>query len=285
MGIPTHCTMLYGHVETYEERVDHMLRLRDQQDATGGFLAFIPLAFHPENTVFERRGCKFTTGADDLKMIAVSRLLLDNIPNIKAYWIMMGMPLRAGRAALRRERRAGHGRAREDLPGGRRASGTEQKIAELVRFIARPGAIPVQRDTLYNEIRGWEQRDQARPHLATSTWRRSSTALDMDVEEVPGVPTELNRMLIDGRARHRADLVDRVRAQRRQAAPAAASLRRVARAPSTRSSSSRACRSSRCASVAVTPEAATSVVLTKVLLPEAAEVPLGDETATPTRSC
>src|SRR5919109_4865738 len=93
LGIPTHCTMLYGHVETYEERVDHLLRLRGQQDETGGFLAFIPLAFHPENTVFERRGFKFTTGADDLKMIAASRLMLDNIPNIKAYWIMMGLPL------------------------------------------------------------------------------------------------------------------------------------------------------------------------------------------------
>src|SRR5207245_776058 len=75
LGIPTHCTMLYGHVETYEERVDHLLRLREQQDRTGGFLAFIPLAFHPENTVFERRGWKHTTGSDDLKMIAVSRLL------------------------------------------------------------------------------------------------------------------------------------------------------------------------------------------------------------------
>ena len=95
LGIPTHCTMLYGHVETYEERVDHLLRLRDQQDRTGGFLAFIPLAFHPENTVFERRGWRHTTGADDLKMLAVSRLMLDNVPNIKAYWIMMGMPLAA----------------------------------------------------------------------------------------------------------------------------------------------------------------------------------------------
>ena len=56
LGIPTHCTLLYGHVETYEERIEHLLRLRDQQDETGGFLAFIPLAFHPENTVFERRG-------------------------------------------------------------------------------------------------------------------------------------------------------------------------------------------------------------------------------------
>ena len=95
LGIPTHCTMLYGHVETYEERIDHLLRLRDLQDETGGFLAFIPLAFHPENTVFERRGWKQSAGTDDLKVIAVSRLMLDNIPNVKAYWIMMGMPLAA----------------------------------------------------------------------------------------------------------------------------------------------------------------------------------------------
>ena len=84
MGIPTHCTMLYGHVETYEERVDHWLRLRDLQDETVGSLAFIPLPFHPENTVFQRRGWRFSTGHDDLKMIAVWRLMLDNIPNIKA---------------------------------------------------------------------------------------------------------------------------------------------------------------------------------------------------------
>ena len=98
LGISTHCTMLYGHVETYEERVDHIIRLRDQQDRSGGFLAFIPLAFHPENTVFERRGWRHTTGADDLKMLAFSRLMLDNIPNVKAYWIMMGMPPQRSRS-------------------------------------------------------------------------------------------------------------------------------------------------------------------------------------------
>ena len=84
---------MYGHVETYEERIEHLLRLRDQQDRTGGFLAFIPLAFHPANTVFERRGFQFQTGAADLKMLAVSRLLLDNIPNIKAYWISLTLPV------------------------------------------------------------------------------------------------------------------------------------------------------------------------------------------------
>jgi len=155
MGIPTHCTLLYGHVETYEERIDHLLRLRAQQDATGGFLAFIPLAFHPENTVFERRGFKFTTGADDLKMIAVSRLLLDNIPNVKAYWIMMGMPM--AQLALHFGANDVQGTVvREQIfQAAGATSGTEQKIPELVRFIHEAGRIPVQRDTLYNELHRW----------------------------------------------------------------------------------------------------------------------------------
>jgi aminodeoxyfutalosine synthase len=155
MGIPTHCTLLYGHVETYEERVDHMLRLRAQQDETGGFLAFIPLAFHPENTVFERRGFRFTTGADDLKMMAVARLLLDNIPNIKAYWIMMGMPM--AQLALHMGANDVQGTVvREKIfQAAGATSGTEQKIPELVRFIKDAGRIPVQRDTLYNELRRW----------------------------------------------------------------------------------------------------------------------------------
>ena len=156
LGIPTHCTMLYGHVETYEERVDHLLRLREQQDKTGGFLAFIPLAFHPENTVFERRGWKHTTGSDDLKMIAVSRLLLDNIANIKAYWIMMGLPL--AQVALHFGANDVQGTVvREQIfhAAGARTE-TEQKIPELVRFVREAGRIPVQRDTLYDEVRRWD---------------------------------------------------------------------------------------------------------------------------------
>jgi aminodeoxyfutalosine synthase len=155
LGIPTHCTMLYGHVETYEERVDHWLRLRDLQDETGGFMAFIPLAFHPENTVFERRGWKHTTGADDLKMIAVSRLMLDNVPNIKAYWIMMGMPL--AQIALHFGANDVQGTVvREEIFHAAGASTeTEQKIEDLVRFVRAAGRIPVQRDTLYNELRRW----------------------------------------------------------------------------------------------------------------------------------
>jgi aminodeoxyfutalosine synthase len=153
MGIPTHCTMLYGHVETYEERVDHLLRLRDQQDATGGFLAFVPLAFHPANTVFERRGFTFTAGAEDLKVLAVSRLLLDNVPNIKAYWIMMGLPM--AQVALHFGANDVQGTVvREQIFHAAGATTeTEQKVEELVRAIAEAGRIPVQRDTLYNEVR------------------------------------------------------------------------------------------------------------------------------------
>jgi aminodeoxyfutalosine synthase len=155
LRIPTHCTLLYGHVETYEERVDHLLRLRALQDETGGFLAFIPLAFHPENTVFERRGWKHTPASEDLKMIAVSRLLLDNIPHVKAYWIMMGLPL--AQVALHFGANDVQGTVvREEIfhAAGARTE-TEQKVEELVRVIREAGRVPVQRDTLYNELRRW----------------------------------------------------------------------------------------------------------------------------------
>ena len=156
LGIPTHCTMLYGHVETYEERVDHLLRLRELQDETGGFLAFIPLAFHPENTVFERRGWRNTTGVDDLKVLAVSRLLLDNVPNVKAYWIMMGLPM--AQVALHFGANDVQGTLVNEEIFHRAGARTEQeqKVEELVRFIREAGRIPVQRDTLYNELRRWD---------------------------------------------------------------------------------------------------------------------------------
>jgi aminodeoxyfutalosine synthase len=156
LGIPTHCTMLYGHVETYEERVDHLLRLREQQDRTGGFLAFIPLAFHPENTVFERRGWRHTTGSDDLKMLAVSRLLLDNVPNIKAYWIMMGMPLAAVALHFGANDVQGTVMREEIFHAAGARTETEQKVEQLVRFVRDAGRVPVQRDTLYNELERWD---------------------------------------------------------------------------------------------------------------------------------
>src|SRR5215207_8475075 len=155
LGIPTHCTMLYGHVETYEERVDHWIRLRELQDETGGFLAFIPLAFHPENTVFERRGWTFTPGSDDLKLIAVSRLLLDNVPHVKAYWIMMGLPLAQVALHFGADDVQGTVVREQIFHAAGAVTETEQKIDELVRVVRAAGRIPVQRDTLYNEVERW----------------------------------------------------------------------------------------------------------------------------------
>ena len=105
---------------------------------TGGFLAFIPLAFHPENTVFERRGFTFQTGAADLKMLAVSRLMLDNIPNIKAYWISLTMPV--AQVALHFGANDVQGTiVREEIFRAAGAStGTEQKTEELVRAVRPP---------------------------------------------------------------------------------------------------------------------------------------------------
>jgi len=87
IGLRSNATMLYGHVETEEERVDHLVRLRELQDETHGFVAFIPLAFHPDNTALSH--IPKPTGYADLRNIAVSRLLLDNFEHIKAYWIML----------------------------------------------------------------------------------------------------------------------------------------------------------------------------------------------------
>ncbi len=155
MGLKTHCTMLYNHVETYEERIDHLIRLRDLQDETGGFMAFIPLPFHPENTVFERRGWTFTTGADDLKMIAVSRLMLDNIEHVKAYWIMISTPL--AQVALHFGADDVQGTVVEEqiAHAAGAVTPTEEKVEALVHLIAEAGRIPVQRDTFYRELRRW----------------------------------------------------------------------------------------------------------------------------------
>jgi aminodeoxyfutalosine synthase len=88
IGLKSNATMLYGHIETVEDRVDHLIRLRELQDRTSGFQAFIPLSFHSQNT--EIKKSSYTTGFDDLKTLAISRLLLDNFDHIKAYWVMLG---------------------------------------------------------------------------------------------------------------------------------------------------------------------------------------------------
>ena len=114
IGLKSNATMLYGHVENDEDRVDHLLKLRALQDETGGFQTFIPLAFHPDNTPLQH--LPKTTGMLDIKQIAVSRLVLDNFPHIKSYWQMMTAEDRADLAALRRRRHGRHGDRRKDLP-------------------------------------------------------------------------------------------------------------------------------------------------------------------------
>jgi aminodeoxyfutalosine synthase len=150
MGLRSNATMLYGHIETYEERVDHLIRLRELQDETGGFQCFIPLAFHPENTFYAN--LPTTTGIDDLKTIAVSRLMLDNFPHIKAYWVTLTpslaqIALRFGADDLDGtiiEERIIHGAGTPTEPGVARS-----KIEKLIRDAGR---VPVERDTLYNPV-------------------------------------------------------------------------------------------------------------------------------------
>jgi aminodeoxyfutalosine synthase len=152
-GIPTNATMLYGHIESVQDRVDHLLRLRALQDETGGFVTFIPLAFQPWEA--PAMNLPETTGFEDLKAIAVSRLLLDNVPHIKSYWVMIGPRLA----------QVGLSFGADDIDG----TVTEEKIAhdagaptaqsmtvhELVRLIREAGRRPVERDTVFNAIKEW----------------------------------------------------------------------------------------------------------------------------------
>ncbi|WP_027717759.1 aminofutalosine synthase MqnE [Desulfovirgula thermocuniculi] len=156
LGMRTNATMLYGHIETYEERVDHLLRLRDLQDRTGGFMAFIPLAFHPKNTALEAMGITGPTGYEDLKVLAVARLLLDNFDHIKAFWIMIGPKL--AQIALSFGVDDLDGTVVEEKIAHDAGAETEQYMPreKLVKMIREAGRIPVERDTLYNVI--WEER-------------------------------------------------------------------------------------------------------------------------------
>jgi aminodeoxyfutalosine synthase len=154
LGLKTNATMLYGHLETYEDRVDHLLRLRAAQDVTGGFQAFIPLAFQPNNSALSH--LPPTTGADDLKTLAVARLLLDNFAHIKAYWVMTGLKL--AQVALFFGANDMDGTVVEEVISLMSGSGHGQTVAksELVRVIRDTGRTPVERDALYRVVRRFE---------------------------------------------------------------------------------------------------------------------------------
>jgi aminodeoxyfutalosine synthase len=150
LGLPSNCTMLYGHIETFEHRVDHLLKLRALQDETGGFQCFIPLAFHNENNSL--RKLPEPTAVDNLRTLAVARLLLDNFAHVKAYWVSMGIA--TAQIALRF--------GADDLDGTivhesiYHSAGSKVPMAlsrdELVRLIREAGRVPVERDTTYGVV-------------------------------------------------------------------------------------------------------------------------------------
>lgn len=150
LGLPTNATMLYGHIETKAERVEHLLALRGQQDLSGGFSAFIPLAFHPENTGLSE--LDRTTGLDDLRVVAASRLLLDNFPHIKAYWIMLGPKL--AQVALNFGADDLDGTIVEERithnAGATTAKGMTED--ELRHLITSAGFTPVRRNSFYQNL-------------------------------------------------------------------------------------------------------------------------------------
>ena len=153
-GLKTNATMLYGHVENHEDRVDHLIRLREQQEKSGGFQCFIPLAFYPPETQLAH--LPGPSGIDSLKTIAVSRLLLDNIDHIKAYWVMLGK--RLAQTALHFGANdfdgtiLGGGELMESYLAD--SAGENQATRdEIVRLISEAGFLPVERDTLYHPLR------------------------------------------------------------------------------------------------------------------------------------
>jgi aminodeoxyfutalosine synthase len=153
-GLRSNATMLYGHMETLASRVDHMRRLRDLQDRTGGFQSFIPLAFHPKNTEIAKG---YTSGLTDLLALAVGRIYLDNFRHVKSFWIMVGP--KVAQVSLHFGVNDIDGTVVEEkithAAGAR--TGQEMTVTELVTLIRQAGRIPVERDTLYNVVREWPE--------------------------------------------------------------------------------------------------------------------------------
>jgi len=153
LGLHSNATMLYGHIESAEDRVDHMLQLRNLQDKTHGFQTFIPLAFHPANTELGKLvPHRETTGFTDLKNVAISRLVLDNFPHIKAYWIMMTP--RVAQVALRFGADDIDGTVVEEKIYHDAGATTPQAMTrqQLIRLIRETGLEPFERDTLYRPV-------------------------------------------------------------------------------------------------------------------------------------
>jgi aminodeoxyfutalosine synthase len=158
LGLRSNATMLYGHIEKTIHRIDHLCRLRELQDETGGFQTFIPLAFHPDNTRLSH--IPKASAVMDLKTMAVSRLMLDNFPHIKAYWVMLGIKMAQVAQSFGSDDLDGtvvHEKIYHDAGSD---SPQELSVAKIRRLIEEAGRIPVERDTLYHEVIRAENRWQ-----------------------------------------------------------------------------------------------------------------------------
>jgi aminodeoxyfutalosine synthase len=164
LGIRTNCTMLYGHVETHRDRVEHMAMLRALQDETGGFLAYIPLAYHPDDNELGvqlgRQGTS-TTGVDDLKMLAAGRLYLDNFRHIKSHWIMVSQPL--SQLSLHFGVNDLEGTVVREKIYHAVGAHTPQGMTldALLRLIRGAGKVPAERDSFYNVLRRFDAAEPA----------------------------------------------------------------------------------------------------------------------------
>jgi len=161
LGLHSNATMLYGHIDRAKHRIDHMIRLRELQDETGGFQTFIPLAFHPDNSRMD--DLPKPSGVMDLKTMAISRLMLDNFPHIKAYWVMLG--IKTAQVALSFGADDIDGTVVHEKIYHEAGAETPQEatVAEIERLIREAGRIPVERDTLYHRV----ERDGARWNSGT----------------------------------------------------------------------------------------------------------------------
>lgn len=149
-GLRSNATMLYGHIENFKHRVDHMNHIRNLQDETHGFLSFIPLAFNPKDTAYENKG--YTSSIDDLKTLAISRLFMDNIRHIKAYWVMSGVE--TAQIAQYFGADDFHGTVIEENITHMAGATSPEELPEqkIKRLIQEAGRVPIQRDSLYQEI-------------------------------------------------------------------------------------------------------------------------------------
>ncbi len=153
LGIPTNSTLLYGHIETHEERVDHMLRLRALQDETGGFMSFIPLAYQVGKTRLVERQA---SALEDLKTIAIARLLLDNIPHIKAYWVTIGEETASVALNFGADDLDGTIGEERIMHAADAESPIRQTRDRLIQLIREARCVPVERDALYNVLQVFE---------------------------------------------------------------------------------------------------------------------------------